>query len=150
MGRVHPQGGFPPAQSEKAESWPSKVSGSQTSPQRLQCVCFVETGTRVASCDDKKSTRSALPREPRVRGVTASLGRRESGGRRRGSVPSTLSECRPLSRSRCTAKSGSVLSNAENGLWLLCWAAHLCHDLAILGQFEVLGQLFVGTNVSLA
>lgn len=100
-----------------------------------------------ASCDKKKSTESARPGEPRVRGVTASLGRAESGERGIGSIPSTWSECCPRRRSRCTVKKGVSLK-ATHEKSCGCWTAHLRHDLAILGQFEVLGQLWGHMSVS--
>lgn len=134
VGRVHQLGGLPPAQSEKAESWPLKDSGSpgeprgaQISPQRLQCMYFVfGAGASVVSCDENSAQEVLVQGGPRFRGVTASLGRAESVGKQdgSGSIPSTWSECCPRSRSRCTAREGKGVSlmqaTQEMGLmWLL-------------------------------
>lgn len=109
VGRVHSQGVFSPAQSEKAESWPPRVSGSQISPQDCSAVfCIlcdlVHPERGWLFCDEKSPTGGGRPGEPRVRGITAWLDRAGLGEGEVDSIPSTWSECCPRNRSRCTAR----------------------------------------------
>ena len=44
----------------------------------------------------------------------------------------------------------SLSNDAEDWVAVVLVVTHLCHDLAILGELEVLGQLFCGGNMSVS
>lgn len=50
----------------------------------------------------------------------------------------------------CKTKRVSFSNDAEAGVAAVLVVTHLCHDLALLGQLEVLGQLLCGENMSVS
>lgn len=126
MGRAHSQGVFSPAQSEKAESWPPRVSGSQISPQDCSAVfcvlcILVQPERGWLFCDEKSPTGGGRPGEPRVRGVTASMaGSGRFGGKGKLVAYPRLGASVALGIDPDVLRGkGSVSSDAENGQGLL-------------------------------